>query len=160
MKIAPCTVTAAKLKVKEWHRHLKDIQGGLFAAQVIDDTGQCVAVALAGNPARVWQKEAKLVISRVAAEEDQPKIICSKGREHASPSCTMLYGALCRAAKALGYCEVWTYTLPEESGISLKAAGFIDMGLSAGGEHSRPSRYRKPAVRPEPKRRWLRILNQ
>ena len=156
--IAPCTVKAARKQVKKWHRHLKDIQGGLFAAQCLNAEGTCVAVAIAGNPARVWQKQAKLVISRVAAEENQPSIICSKGIEHASPSCSMLYGALCRAAKALGYREVWTYTLPEESGRSLKAAGFVDMGLSDGGEHDRKSRPRKPAVRPDRKRRWLRRL--
>ncbi len=145
MIVAPCTVKAAKKKVSEWHRHLPDIQGGLFAAQIVDSAGNCLGVGLAGNPSRVWQKEAKLVISRVATQ----------GHENA---CSALYGALCRAAKALGYREVWTYTLPEEPGTSLRAAGFMDMGLTAGGEHSRESRPRKPAVRPEPKRRWRRVL--
>jgi hypothetical protein len=70
----------------------------------------------------------------------------------------MLYGAMCRAAKALGYREVWTYTLPEELGTSLRAAGFVDKGLTAGGEWNRPSRARAPAKRPETKRRWLRKL--
>jgi len=36
----------------------------------------------------------------------------------------MLYGALIRAAWALGYDRVLTYTLPEESGTSLRAAGW------------------------------------
>jgi hypothetical protein len=145
VRIAPCTVKAATKKVREWHRHLPDIQGGLFAAAAIDPDGQLVGVAIAGNPSRVWQGQAKLVISRVATQ----------GYENA---CSALYGSLCRAAKALGYSEVWTYTLPEEPGTSLRAAGFMDMGLTDGGEHSRPSRYRKPAVRPEPKRRWMRRL--
>lgn len=145
LEIAPCTVKAARKKVREWHRHLKDIQGGLFAAQCVDGDGACIGVAIAGNPSRVWQGQAKLVIQRVATQ----------GHENV---CSALYGALCRAAKALGYREVWTYTLPEEPGTSLRAAGFMDMGLTDGGEHSRPSRYRKPAVRPEPKRRWLRKL--
>ena len=144
-EIAPCTVKAARKIVSEWHRHLPDIQGGLFAAQCVDPQGVCVGVAIAGNPSRVWQKQAKLVISRVATQ----------GYENA---CSALYGALCRAAKALGYREVWTYTLPHEPGTSLRAAGFMDMGLTDGGEHSRPSRYRKPAINSEPKRRWLRVL--
>lgn len=146
MKIAPCTVKAALRKVREWHRHLPELQGGLFAAACEVD-GECVGVAVAGNPSRVWQGNGKLVISRVA----------TTGYENA---CSMLYGALCRAAKALGYREVWTYTLPDEPGTSLRAAGFTDMGLTDGGEHSRPSRYRKPAVRPEPKRRWVRVLSR
>ena len=41
-------------------------------------------------------------------------------------------------------------TKDRTSGI-IRAAGFIDMGMTDGGEHSRPSRYRKPAIRPEPK---------
>jgi len=138
-------VKAALKKVKAWHRHLPDLQGGLFAVSCVDDDGECLGVAVAGNPARVWQAQAKLVISRVATE----------GAENA---CSMLYGSMCRAAKALGYREVWTYTLPDEPGTSLRAAGFIDMGLTAGGEHCRPSRYRAPAKHPEKKRRWLRKL--
>lgn len=143
--IAPCTVKAARKFVKQWHRHLDEIQGGLFAARCVTSEGETVGVAIAGNPSRVWQDQPKLVISRVA----------TNGHENA---CSALYGALCRAAKALGYHEVWTYTLPEEPGTSLRAAGFIDMGMTEGGEHDRPSRYRKPARHPEPKRRWLRKL--
>ncbi len=120
------------------------LQGGLFAVQV--RVGEdCVGVGVAGNPSRVWQGSGRIVISRVATE----------GAENA---CSMIYGALARAAKALGYREVWTYTLPEESGVSLRAAGFMDMGLTDGGEWDRPSRRRNAAVRPEQKRRWLRRL--
>lgn len=143
--LAPCTVKAARAMVKVWHRHLPDIQGGLFAVRVLAPDGTCVGVGVAGNPSRLWQHQAKLVISRVA----------TTGHENA---CSALYGALCRAAKALGYREVWTYTLPEEPGTSLRAAGFIDMGLTRGGEHDRPSRPRKPAPRPDKKRRWMRRL--
>lgn len=72
--------------------------------------------------------------------------------------CSMLYGALCRAGKALGYTEAWTYTLPDEPGTSLRAAGFTHQGISKGGEYDCPSRPRKPAVRPEPKHRWMRTI--
>jgi len=152
--VAPCTVGAALRHVKAWHRHLPDLQGGLFAVQVLDRSGRCVGVGVAGNPARVWQGTGRIVISRLAAQENLPPI-----GGHASPACTMIYGALCRAAKALGYHEAWTYTLPEEPGTSLRAAGFQDMGVSAGGDWNCPSRSRKPAVRPEPKRRWMRRLS-
>lgn len=158
MKIVPCTVKAARKKVAEWHRHLRDIQGGLFAAQVVDADGVCVGVAIAGNPSRVWQGQSKLVISRVAAQEGLPHVVASDGKLHAAPACTKLLAALCGAAKSLGYREVWTYTLPHEDGRSIRAAGFIDMGMTDGGEHDRPSRKRKPARHPEPKRRWLRKL--
>ncbi len=144
LEVVPCTVKAAKRHVRRWHRHLPRVHGGLFAAALAVD-GQVVGVAMAGNPPRLWQGSGRVVISRVATD----------GAEN---GCSMLYGALCRAAKALGYREAWTYTLPEEPGTSLRAAGFEDMGLTRGGEHDRPSRARAPAARPEPKRRWRRVL--
>jgi hypothetical protein len=106
--------------VKQWHRRLPDVQGGLFAVKV-EIGGRPVGVGLAGNPCYRWQGQAKLVIARVATE----------GAENA---CSMIYGALCRAA------------------------GFVDMGVTRGGEYDRPSRSRKPTKRPEPKRRWLRQI--
>lgn len=145
LEVEPCTVAEARRIVKQWHRHLPDVQGGLFASKITLD-GSVVGVGIAGNPARVWQGTARLVISRCAT--DETKNVCSKQ-----------YGSLARAAEALGYREVWTYTLPDEPGTSLRAAGFEDMGMSAGGEHDRPSRRRNAAVRPEPKRRWRKRLN-
>jgi hypothetical protein len=144
LEIKPITVKAARKQVKQWHRHLEDVQGGLFAASVHAD-GELAGVAVAGNPARVWQGTARLVISRVATNETKN-------------ACSMLYGAICRAAKALGWREAWTYTLPHEPGTSLLAAGFEDMGMSKGGEHSRAKRPRNPAKQPGPKRRWRRLL--
>ncbi len=146
MRLAPCSVKAARKLVKEWHRHLPDVHGGLFAVQCVADDGQPIGVGIAGRSARVWHGTGRLVISRCA----------TTGHENA---CSMIYGALSRAAKALGYSEIWTYTLPDEPGTSLRAAGFVDMGMSDGGEWSRPSRPRRPAIRPEPKRRWMRRLS-
>lgn len=148
MRVTDCTVSEARRLVKAWHRHLPDVQGGLFAAKIVDDAGNVLGCAVAGNPPRVWQGTGRLVISRVAVVEGTPN------------GCSMLYGALVRAARALGWREVWTYTLPEEPGTSLRAAGFRDMGMTDGGEHSRAKRPRKPAVRPEPKRRWRIVLRE
>ena len=144
LEVKPMTVKAALRQVKEWHRHLPDLQGGLFAASVHAD-GELVGVGIAGVPARVWDGTGRIVISRIATNE-------------AKNACSMLYGALCRAAKALGYVEAWTYTLPHEPGTSLLASGFEDMGMSKGGEHSREKRPRSPAKQPGPKRRWRRPL--
>lgn len=146
LRIVPMTVKAARSTVKQWHRHLPDLQGGLFACAVYSD-GVCVGVAVAGNPARVWQGTGRIVISRVA----------TTGERNA---CSKLYGAICRAAQALGYREAWTYTLPEEPGTSLRAAGFTHMGESAGGEHDRAKRPRKKAKRADPKQRWCRVLGE
>jgi hypothetical protein len=108
VQLQPITVKAARAWVKATHRHLPDLQGGLFAVAIHDLAGLC-GVAVAGNPSRTWQGTGRIVISRVSTD----------GAEN---GCSMLYGALCRAAKALGYIEAWTYTLPHEPGTSLRAA--------------------------------------
>lgn len=144
MKIAPCSVKAAVAWVKQHHRHLPEARGGLFAAAVVDDQGEQRGVAIAGRGPRVWEGTGRLVITRVATD----------GFEN---GCSALYGALCRAGKALGYREAWTYTLPHEPGTSLRAAGFEDMGLTRDQDWNRPSRSRDTPL-PGSKRRWMRRL--
>lgn len=151
--IAPITGKAAIAFIAAVHRHLPKLRGALWAVSVKHD-GEVVGVGTAGNPPRVWQGTGRFVISRVAVKDGGS---WHEG-PHSAPYCSMIYGALCRAGKALGYDEAWTYTLPWEDGASLKAAGFIDMGLTSGGEWSRPSRSREPAVCPQVKRRWMRQL--
>ena len=156
-EIVPMTGKAALRFIAKHHRHLPKLQGALFASAVAD-RGEIVGVATGGNPAQVWQGTGRFVISRVAVIQGGRGCEMWELGDHAAPYCSMLLAAICRAGKALGYREAWTYTLPWEEGKSLKAAGFEDMGLTSGGEHSRASRPRAPAVHPEPKRRWRRVL--
>lgn len=143
LALAPITVKAAKAWVRDTHRHLPRIQGGLFAVAIERQSSLC-GVAIAGTGPRVWNGTGRIVISRVSTD----------GAEN---GCSMLYGAICRAAKALGYREAWTYTLLHEPGTSLRAAGFEDMGLTKDEDWDRPSRARNTAI-PGPKRRWRRRL--
>lgn len=152
-QLVPVTGRRALSWIAQTHRHLPKLQGALFAVGVEID-GELVGVGTAGNPARVWQGTGRFVISRVAVKPNLPGV-----GEHANPACTMILTALCRAGAALGYKEAWTYTLPEETGVTLKAAGFVNHGMTDGGDHDRPSRPRAPAVRPEPKQRWMRKLS-
>lgn len=127
--------------VADNHRHLKKVTGGRFAVAVTE-AGEVVGVGIAGSPWQEWEGTGRIVITRVA----------TNGARNA---CSMIYRSLTRAAKALAYSEVWTYTLTEESGASLRGAGFTFAGMTDGGEHDRPARRRRPAVRPEPKKRWV-----
>lgn len=145
MNIAPMTVKEAQRFIADWHRHLKKVQGGLFAACVIDGD-DTIGVALAANPARVWQGTGRFVIARVAVMD---------GKKNA---CSMLYGAMCRAGKALGYREAWTYTRTDEPGTSLKAAGFEYMGMTKAEDWDREKRPRAAAMNGEQKKRWYRRL--
>ena len=55
--------------------------------------------------------------------------LCSNGEKNV---CSFLYGAAARAAKALGYHKIITYTLDTEPGISLRAAGWTCAGKAGG----------------------------
>jgi hypothetical protein len=75
---------------------------------------------------------------------------CTTGVKNAN---SMLYGACWRAAKAMGYTKLGTYTLPEEGGASLRAAGWRLIGEAGGGSWNRPNR---PRVDKHPLQRKLR----
>jgi hypothetical protein len=57
-------------------------------------------------------------------------------------ACSFLYGAMRRASRALGYARTITYTLPSESGASLRAAGYRLVKVTRGGPWTRGNRLR------------------
>lgn len=121
MHVVPMTITAAKDYVKRVHRHHRPPQGALFAIGLAegDETIGCVIV---GRPvARRLQDGRTCEVTRLATD----------GSRNA---CSMLYRAAWRAAKAMGYRRLVTYTLPEEGGASLRAAGFTFAGEAGGGK--------------------------
>lgn len=144
MILRPITCKAGIPWVKNVHRRQPNVQGAMWGVCVKVErvTGdEMVGVALVGFPARVWNDRV-LCVLRVAVIEGNPN------------ACSMLYGACSRAAKALGAQALVTYTHGDEHGTSLKASGWIDGGMTDGGEHDRESRRRKPAIDALPKRRW------
>lgn len=75
-----------------------------------------MGVAIVGLPARELMDGRTLEVVRV----------CTLGHEHA---CTRLYGACRRAATALGWQRLYTYTRADEPGTSPAAAGFVRDGV-------------------------------
>lgn len=75
-------------------------------------------------------------------------------------ACSILYAAAARAAKAMGYERIQTFTLPSEGGASLRASGWVNDGQTANraGWHSRD---RNPNLHTDgvQKWRWIRKLN-
>lgn len=156
-QIAPITGRQALAWIKETHRHLPDLQGALWAISV-EWMGIRVGVATVGNPPMKWQGTGRAVISRCAVLPGLASVIDSKGVEHASPACTMLYGRCSEIARLMGFREIWTYSLEAEEGRSIKAAGFEFMGFSpdsSGWKSSRPGRRQNERG---PKGRWRRLL--
>jgi hypothetical protein len=135
------TVKRALPFVRSVHRRLPVVQGAMWATSTWVGP-ELVGVALVGHPARELMVDDTLAVLRVAVIE---------GNRNA---CSMLYGACSRAARAMGARNLVTYLHEDETGTSLKAAGWIYDGVTTGGEHSRPSRPRAAAVDPAPKQRW------
>ena len=145
MKIAPITFRNASDYINTYHRHHNATIGCKFCISVIDEDGQIHGVAVCGRPvSRRLDDGFTLEINRV----------CTDGSRNA---CSMLYGACCRIAKAMGYKRVITYTLESESGTSLKASSFVCEG-EAGGTHWTGVRNRQQDIPAEMKTRWSRCL--
>lgn len=139
--IVPCTIQKAKAFVKEHHRHHQPPQVGLFAIGCAVEA-RMVGVAIVGRPvARTLNNDFTAEVTR----------LCTTGERNA---CSMLYGAAWRAARALGYRRLVTYTLPEEGGTSLRAAGWRCVGEAGGGSWSRKERPRVDTHPTQEKLRW------
>lgn len=111
LTICPLTFREAATFVQIHHRHHPPPTGHKFSIGVTDGE-QIVGVAMVGRPvARHYDDGMTLEVNRT----------CTDGTFNAN---SMLYGAAWRAAKALGYRRLITYTRADESGASLKGAGW------------------------------------
>jgi hypothetical protein len=112
MTIVPITFRKACEFVALLHRHNKPPRGHKFSIG-LENEGNLVGVAMAGRPvARHFDDGLTLEVNRT----------CTDGTANAN---SMLYGAIWRAGKAMGYKRCITYTQHDESGASLRAAGWV-----------------------------------
>jgi hypothetical protein len=113
VQLTPLALREARRFIAEHHRHNEPPRGWLFGT-ALEVNGHRVGVGVASRPvARALQDGRTIEIVRLCLVEGAPHNAASR-----------LYGALCRAAAALGYTSAVTYTLAEETGASLRAAGF------------------------------------
>jgi hypothetical protein len=111
MDIKPISLKTAQEYVREHHRHNKPPVGHKFSIGLFDGE-RMVGIATAGRPvARALDDGLTLEVTRT----------CTDGTRNAN---SMLYGAIVRAATALGYLKCVTYTQAAESGASLRGAGW------------------------------------
>ena len=132
MQVVPITFRQACEFVNSHHRHNKPPRGHKFSIGILNADGQLCGVAMAGRPiARAFDNGRTLEVNRT----------CTDGSRNAN---SMLYGAVWRAAKAMGYQRLITYTQANESGASLRAAGFTRVKeLRARGSWAEESRKLK-----------------
>jgi hypothetical protein len=112
LRIVPVKFADACGFVEMWHRHHAPPISHKFSIGAADDSDILRGVAIVGRPvARMLDDGLTLEVTRTATD----------GTPNAN---SMLYGAAWRAAKALGYRRLVTYTQQGESGSSLRAAGW------------------------------------
>jgi hypothetical protein len=139
--IVPCRLREAREFVANFHRHNSAPQGGLFAIGASDGE-RLSGVAIAGLPvARGLMDGATLEVTRCCVLDDAPT---------GTPSA--LYGACWRAARAMGYRRLVTYTLQTESGASLRGAGWR---VIAERQQRDPAQWQN-----RPGREWQTVVGQ
>jgi len=129
------TLDEANAFVTAFHRHHPPVVGHLFSIGAFLGP-QIVGVVIVGRPV------SRMRDNGLTAEVTR---LCTDGTRNA---CSFLYGSAARAAFALGFLRIGTYTLPDEGGASLRASGWHLIGERGGGEWSSPSRPRKTARHP------------
>jgi len=113
LHLVPVTFAQASSYVEQEHRHHRPPPGHKFSIGVADQDGTLRGVAIVGRPvSRVLQDGRTLEVTRTATD----------GTRNAN---SMLYGAAWRAAQALGFVRMITYTQEGETGASLRAAGWV-----------------------------------
>ena len=119
LTLTPVALATANAFVNAHHRHHKATAGHKFSIGCAKD-GELVGVAIVGRPVSRYLDDGRtLEVNR----------LCTTGEKNA---CSILYAASARAAKAMGYRKIITYTLDSESGSSLRAAGWSCTGLAGG----------------------------
>lgn len=141
LRACPVDLATANAFVASLHRHHPPVVGHKFSIGAMRGD-ELVGVVIVGRPvARLRDDGVTLEVTR----------LCTDGSANV---CSFLYGRAARAAFALGFSRIGTYTLPDEGGASLRASGWKLLGERGGGEWSVPSRPRQPMKSPTGQK-WL-----
>lgn len=121
LSVVPCTQQRSKEFIQQHHRHHRPSLRQILNLAVVDEERNVRGVASIGRPvARPLDDGLTVEVNRVATDG------CPN-------ACSALLGAARRAVFAMGYRRIYTYTLPEEGGASLRGAGWELDGVTKGG---------------------------
>jgi hypothetical protein len=148
LRIVPLTLGQANELVSRLHRHHKPVVGHRFSIGAMDGD-VLIGASIVGrpvareNPHYMWAEVTRLV---------------TDGTKNAS---SLLYAASARIAREMGFERIQTFILAEETGVSLRAAGWEFEHATDGGDWNRPSRGGRRMDQPQQsKQRWKKELNQ
>jgi hypothetical protein len=146
LRVEPATLKQLNDFVAAHHRHHKPVQGHRFSL-LAREGDRLVGACSVGRPvARMCDQYLTAEVTRLVTD----------GTKNA---CSILYAAAARACRAMGFSKIQTYILDEESGTSLKAAGWLQEGTTAGGDWNRGTHKNRRTDQPQcPKQRWSKTL--
>lgn len=128
LELQPVSFAEAREFTREHHRHNDPPQGQKFCIG-LNDGNNLIGVVVVGRPiARHNDDGWTAEVTRCCVMEGYPG------------ANSKLYAAAWRAARAMGYKRLITYTLPIESGSSLLGAGFRVVGMT----QNKPNRWNMP----------------
>lgn len=141
LELVPIELDESNAFVEAHHRHNAPVVRDRFRVAAALD-GVIVGVANVGRPlARQLQDGWTVEVLRC----------CTNGQHNA---CSFLYAACWRAARALGYKRLVTYTLASEPGSSLRAAGWRVVAEVPAASWSRRNRPRVDTHPLQERLRW------
>ena len=149
--VVPIELEEANYAVEAWHRHHQPCQGHRFSLGVIDDGGCLHGACIVGRPVARLAGSPKKVLEVTRLVTDGTKNVCS-----------MLYSAAARSGKEMGFERIQTYILAdEETGVSLKASGWLCEGIAGGGQWKHTDGKERRKNQPiGMKLRWSKELNK
>ena len=148
LRVVPIHLALANAWVARLHRHHQPKQTHRFSVGVVDGTAVLRGVAIVDRPAN------RTLDDGMAAEVSR---VCTDGCPNA---CSALYGACRRVAREMGYERLYTYTLAEEEGASLRGSGAVFDGMREGQKWAKgQTRVRVDKAPITEKRRWVWVLH-
>ena len=142
LRVVPVTLGAARAFVEQHHSHHHAPVGGLLACAVADGDRLCCVAILSRPVARMLDAQGGVAeVTRVASD----------GTRHAASMCL---AALTRAARALGWQRLVSYTILGESVTSYRAAGWRVTGICDGRGGTWHTRAGRTVAQPGVKVRW------
>jgi len=118
LSVQPITLQVANAYIELMHRHHGASPPGLpyFSIAAVDDDAQIRGVATAAIPNAANRLKDGLRTMEVVR-------VATDGTPNA---CSILYAGSAKAARALGFSRIITYILGDETGISIRAAGWTE----------------------------------
>lgn len=151
LTLKPVSFRDAKEFVDAHHRHCPGPRGWRYGA-AIRNGSELVGVIMVGRPvARMIDGNTTVEVNRLCVRDDlNPDLVWN--------ACSQAYGWAAREAESRGFSKIITYTMDEELGVTLRAAGWRVDGRTRGRQWSSPGRQRAHLASTPDKLRWARDL--